>query len=192
MQEIQEVLIRVEQEHSKEEKTIVEAAYKLMKDAHKGQKRADGTDFYKHPLAATKLLLRQGHTDPEVLAATLLHDVVEDTHITLKEIEERFGKKIAFLVDAVTDPGRQAHEKTIEDKYERSKKMQEKIRLAAEQDERVYLVKLADRVHNLSTLTALSQEAQKRIKKESLEFHRVIAHEQGLEEFKLLIEKHTR
>lgn len=110
---------------------------KYATEAHRGQTRKTGQPYIVHPIAVSKIVEFFGG-DEESICAALLHDVVEDTPISLEEIERRFGKNIAFLVDGVTK---------LEDKEETLKK----IERYAEKDKRVILIKLADRLHNVET-----------------------------------------
>ncbi len=118
-------------------KEIVAEALKLAEAAHKGQTRKTGEDYIEHPKRVVMILHSWG-ADDETLAAGYLHDVVEDTNIALKEIREKFGERVAFLVDGVTKKG---------NGYETFKKVQE----YSSKDKRVLLIKLADRIHNIST-----------------------------------------
>ncbi len=112
--------------------------YDLAKQAHNGQKRKIGGDYITHPIAVAEIAQQYG-ADQETMHACLLHDVVEDTNITLEEIANRYGQKIAFLVYGVTKA--KTKEKTFK-----------KIKVCVEQDKRVILVKLADRMHNILTM----------------------------------------
>lgn len=122
-------------------KKIVAEAYNLAEMAHRGQQRKnDGvTPYITHPAAVAIMLASYG-ADDETIAAGYLHDVVEDTNVTLEEIREKFGEKIAFLVDGVTKP-----------KEDSAKKTFLKIADYAAKDKRVLLIKLADRIHNIET-----------------------------------------
>ena len=160
-----------------------------MVEHHKGQMRADGNPFHTHPEAVAKILVGQGHTDPELLAAALLHDVVEDTHATLADVKLHFGDAVSRIVDAVSDPGTQEGEKWIEDRYERMRLSHEKVLLAGQKDMRVFLVKTADRIHNLSTLDSLSEERKNRLRKEAKEFHLGLAKKAGAHKMAELIEE---
>ena len=113
-------------------------AYDFAKTAHREQKRKTGEPCITHPVAVSQILHEQG-ADETTICAALLHDVVEDTPISLKTIEEKFGKDIAFLVDGVT-------------KDENKEKTFEKVNKYSSKDKRVALLKLADRIHNTSAL----------------------------------------
>ncbi len=156
---------------------IVAKAYQLAKQAHNGQVRKDGTPFFSHPLATAENLAKW-HLDEASLAAGLLHDVVEDTGITLQDIKRDFGTEVAFLVDGVTKLKRL--------KYQESPAMtaienMRKLIFALSEDLRVIFIKLADRLHNMRTLDALSKEKQKRIALETSEVYAPIAYRLGMQ-----------
>lgn len=185
---MKEVFSLVEQKHGRNGKDLVVEAHAFMKRAHAGQKRVGGEDFHTHPEAVVQILINQGHTDPVLLSAAFLHDVVEDTDVTLLAIKEKFGEEIAFLVDAATDVGKGDGKDFVEDKYERMHLTQEKILDMGKQDTRIYIIKSADRLHNLRTVSALSRERQERLMKEAKEFHTKLAHDAGEEELASLID----
>jgi len=118
---------------------IVHEAYKLAESAHAGQLRKTGGDYIDHPVAVEGIARSYG-ADYQTRAAAMLHDVVEDTAITLEQIRDGFGNTIAFLVDGVTKPQKSSSEKTFE-----------KIERYSKKDKRVLLIKCADRIHNLQT-----------------------------------------
>ena len=125
---------------------LIEEAYLYAAQAHAGQLRASGEDYIIHPLGVAMILAEIG-MDADTIAAGLLHDVVEDTGVTLEEIESNFGPVVARLVDGVTKLGR------LEDlnKQERQAENLRKMFLAMAEDLRVILIKLADRLHNMRT-----------------------------------------
>lgn len=129
-------------------KKIVVDAYKLAEEAHKGQPRKnDGiTPYITHPVAVANILASYG-ADDETIVAGYLHDVVEDTKVALEEVREKFGDKIAFLVDGVT--------KVPKGKFKEGdvcyKDTYSKVRHYSVEDKRVLMIKLADRIHNIST-----------------------------------------
>lgn len=185
----EEILTKIEEDHGKQGRAFVQEAFDYMREAHKGQMRAAGEEFWTHPAAVATILVSQEYTEPELIAAALLHDTVEDTKITLEDITERFGKTVSFLVEAVTDVGRGDGETFIADKYERMAQTQEKILRMGQKDSRVFLIKTADRVHNLRTIDALKEEQIMRIKKESRDFHLPLAKEAGADELAQEIEQ---
>lgn len=184
-----DILLKIKKEHGIQGHDLVKEAFDFMKEAHIGQMRAAGEEFWTHPAAVATILVSQEYTEPELIAAALLHDTVEDTKVTLKEITERFGKTVAYLVEAVTDVGRGDGAEFIADKYERMAQTQEKILRMGQKDGRVFLIKTADRLHNLRTIDALNEEQNMRIKKESREFHLPLAKEAGADELAQEIEQ---
>ena len=133
-----------------EGKRLVQEAYRYALSKHVGQKRASGEPYIVHPLGVAEILAEL-KMDSHTIAAALLHDTVEDTEAELREIEERFGPDIAFLVNGVTKI------KEYGASTERSKAENfRKLLLAVSRDLRVLIIKLADRLHNLRTLEYLS------------------------------------
>lgn len=185
----EEILAKIEEDHGKQGRAFVKEAFDYMREAHKGQMRKGGDEFWTHPAGVATILVSQNYTDPELVAAALLHDVVEDTKTTFKDITERFGKTVSFLVEGVTDVGRGDGETFIADKYERMAKSQEKILKMGKEDNRIFLIKTADRLHNLRTIDALNEEQNMRIKKESRDFHLPLAKEAGADELAQEIEQ---
>lgn len=161
---------------------IIEA-YNFAKEAHSGQKRKSGEDFFIHPLHVS-LILAELKMDEETIIASLLHDVIEDTEVSKDEIEEKFGEVIAQLVDGVTKLGK-IH-------YESKEKLQaenlRKMFLAMAEDIRVILIKLADRLHNLRTLQFMPDHKKKEKAKETLEIYAPIAHRLGISTMKWELE----
>ena len=168
--------------HVKEKR--LREVYTFARDAHKGQKRMDGSPYMDHPLNAA-LILTQLRVDEDTLVACLLHDVPEDTDYTIQDIEKRFGKKVAFLVDGVT---KLSKVKYRHDMVERQVESLKKFFLHSARDLRIILIKLADRLHNLKTLEFVRKEKQLRIAKETMEIYVAIADLLGIWEFKSLLE----
>lgn len=159
-----------------QEKKLVQHAYTLAKKAHEGQKRASGDPYIIHPVSAA-LTLAEMQQDAVTIAATLLHDVVDDTPVTLKEIEKDFGKEIAFLVDGVSKLGKLKYRG-----QERHAENLRKMLVAMASDVRVILIKFADRLHNMETLDVLPTRKQHRIALETLEIYAPIATRLGISE----------
>jgi GTP pyrophosphokinase len=153
----------------------VEAAFRVARIAHEGQKRMSGEPYITHPLAVAKILAAW-HLDATALIAALLHDVVEDTPTTKSEIAREFGKAVADLVDGVSKIDKLQFETLEEAQAENFRKML----LAMARDVRVILIKLADRLHNMRTLDAVSAEKQERIARETIEIYSPIANRLGL------------
>lgn len=162
---------------------FVERAYRFALRAHEGQRRASGECYIFHPLAVA-LLLTELEMDPVGIAAALLHDVAEDTGVTLAQIESQFGKQVATLVDGVTKLGRLGFASAREAQAENLRKMI----LAMAQDLRVVIIKLADRLHNMRTLGYLPPEKQRKIADETLEIYAPLAHRLGVWRFKWELE----
>ena len=161
---------------------IIQLAYDFAKDAHEGQFRKTGEPYIIHPLAAAHILADMS-IDPTIITATLLHDVPEDTPVTLEELEKNFGSEIAGLVEGITKLGRLKY-RGVERYIENLRKMF----VAMAEDIRVMIIKFADRVHNLETLGSLSPQKQYRIALESLEIFAPIANRLGMAEFKGMLE----
>jgi len=151
----------------------IEAAYSFAEKFHResGQMRKTGEPYIIHPVAVAEILLELG-ADEETLIAALLHDTVEDTTATIEIIEEQFGKKVAFLVDGVTKLQKDFRE-GIKSNHE--EKTLQKLFSSISQDPRIILIKLADRIHNMRTLSGLRPEKQARKAQETLDFYMPLA-----------------
>ncbi|MBR3220439.1 bifunctional (p)ppGpp synthetase/guanosine-3',5'-bis(diphosphate) 3'-pyrophosphohydrolase [Candidatus Saccharibacteria bacterium] len=147
----------------------LQKAIDLATQAHQGQKRQSGDDYITHPLAVMQIL-QDWRMDEDTIIAGVLHDIVEDTDITLDDIKQQFGESVAFLVDGATKLGRTRSGMRDLDTYLPSTKDNLlRLLVATGADIRVLIIKLADRLHNLRTLSALPPDKQKKIAKESLE-----------------------
>jgi guanosine-3',5'-bis(diphosphate) 3'-pyrophosphohydrolase len=160
---------------SPDEISVIEEAYEFSRNAHEGQFRKSGEPYISHPLAVAGILAGW-HLDAQSLAAALLHDVVEDTPATASEIESRFGKAVALLVEGVSKLDKLSFASEQHAQAENFRKML----LAMAQDVRVILVKLADRLHNMHTMGAMPVEKRRRIATETLEIYAPIANRLGL------------
>lgn len=178
----QKQLEQIQKPHSASDRKLIEEAFYFAQKAHGGQKRSSGEDYIAHPIAAA-LTLSNMNVDAKTISAGLLHDVVDDTEVTLDEIEEKFGSDIAFLVDGVSKLGKIKY-RGVERHAENLRKML----LAMARDFRVVLIKLADRYHNLTTLEALPAQKQRRIALESLEIYAPLAFRFGVSELSKQIE----
>lgn len=154
---------------------LLERAYQLAAKAHDGQMRRSGEPYISHPLNVAKLLVELG-MDSQSVAAALLHDVVEDTPITLDEIKGKFGSDIALLVDGVTKLTKMTFSSLEEQKAENLRKML----LAMSQDVRVMIIKLCDRVHNMRTGDAWPEQKRRDKALETMEVYAPIAHRLGI------------
>ncbi len=168
---------------SDREKELVQRAYSFAAAAHSGQFRISGEEFVEHPVAVARIL-SELEGDAQTLAAALLHDVVEDTSVTIQEIAAEFGNEIALLVDGVTKLSRIQFHSRVEEQVSNLRKMF----LAMAEDWRVVVIRLADRIHNLRTLDALPVEKQKKTAEETLEIYAPLAHRLGIWRFKWELE----
>ncbi len=150
-------------------------AYQFGEVAHTGQLRKDGTPFFNHPTSVS-LILAELEMDEETIIAALLHDTVEDTDVTLADVEKTFGKEVAALVDGVT----KLAVINYETKQERQVENLRKMFLAMSSDIRVILIKLADRLHNIRTLGAMTTDKQKEKAEETIDIFAPIAHRLGI------------
>ena len=157
---------------------LIQRAYKFACKAHQGQRRESGEEYINHSLN-TALTLARMKLDAPTIAAALLHDVVDDTSITLQDIKKEFGGEITSLVKGVCKLGKIKY-RGIERHVENLRKMF----LAMAKDIRIILIKLADRLHNMKTLDALPERKQKRIAQETLEIYTPIAHRLGIGKLK--------
>ncbi|MEK7579007.1 MAG: RelA/SpoT family protein [Patescibacteria group bacterium] len=164
------------------EQDILLRAYTFAEKAHAGQKRESGDPYFSHLVETARTLAEVGG-DTATIAAGLLHDSVEDTGVTLSKIEKEFGAEIAFLVNGVTKLGKLKYRG-----LKRHVKTLRKLFIATAQDPRVILIKLADRLHNLSTIRALPREKQMRIAVETLEIYAPLAHRLGIGQIKGALE----
>ena len=157
---------------------LLERAYDFAERAHQGQLRKSGSPYFDHP-KATAYRLAAFRMDDKTIAAGLLHDVPEDTEYTLKDVKKEFGSEVASLVEGVTKLGKL--------KYRGIQRYVENLRrmfVAMAQDIRVIVIKFADRMHNLETLSALPPDKQRRVALESLEIYAPIANRLGMGDVK--------
>ena len=173
---------------------LVSKAYHLAEVAHKGQVRKSGKPFFTHSVAVASILAEM-RMDAETIAAGLLHDVVEDTPTTIEAIESEFGETIAKLVDGVTKLRHlPIKKKESEGSAKRSSVVSRslesvrKMLLTLDDDVRVVLIKLADRLHNMQTLAFMPEEKRKRIAQETLDIYAPLANRLGIWQIKWELE----
>jgi GTP pyrophosphokinase len=158
-----------------DELDLIRKAYDFSLRHHKGQQRASGAPFLSHPLEVAHLLAEM-KLDPVAIAAGLLHDLLEDTSVTLEEIQKEFGEQVAHIVEGVT----KISKIDFASREERQAENVRKMILAMVDDIRVVLIKLADRLHNMRTLDYLSPERREQIARETLEIYAPLAHRLGM------------
>jgi guanosine-3',5'-bis(diphosphate) 3'-pyrophosphohydrolase len=180
---IPELADKVRRYHPQADFDLLERAYDFARRAHGDQRRLSGEPYVAHPYAAACILAEMQLDVPSICAA-LLHDVPEDTDVTLEEIEQAFGHEIARLVDGVTKLSRISWD-TLEEKQAENLR---KMFLAMAEDARVVLIKLADRLHNMRTLAPLPEDKRRKISQETLDIFAPLAHRLGIWEFKWELE----
>ncbi|MCX7196235.1 MAG: HD domain-containing protein, partial [Proteobacteria bacterium] len=159
LQEVSAYLKPKDVEHIRE-------ALKFSGEAHEGQLRKSGEPYISHPIAVARILTPL-HLDAQAIMAAVLHDVVEDTHISNEEVANIFGKSVAELVDGLSKLDKIEFQTKEDAQAENFRKML----LAMARDVRVILIKLADRLHNMRTLKAMSREKCERIARETMEIY---------------------
>lgn len=153
---------------------LIEKAYFLAREKHLGQIRKTGDPYITHPVAVAKILAELS-AGPATLIAALLHDTVEDTDMTVKDVDKQFGSDIAHLVDGVTKIGKLSFTTTASQADNHQKML-----LAMAKDIRVVIIKIADRLHNVRTLESMSPDKQYKIARETLEIYAPLAHRLGI------------
>lgn len=165
----------IEKTYKSEEIILIDKAFKIARDAHSGQLRYSGKQYISHPVAVAQILAELGMDSPSIIAA-LLHDTVEDTHISIEDIKIAFGEEVASLVDGVTKLGKVPLSTKEEEQAENIRKML----LAMSHDIRVIIIKLADRIHNMRTLNFMPPQKRRDTSLETLEIYAPIAHRLGI------------
>ena len=166
-----------------DDKDLLEKAYNFASNGHMNQKRASGEPYITHPLQVA-LYLSDLSMDLETIIAAILHDLIEDTDITYKNIKKEFGSDVANIVDGVTKLDRIQYNTNEEAKAEAIRKMV----IAMSKDIRVLILKLADRLHNIQTIEYLADHKQERIASETLYVYAPLAHRLGLQNIKHILE----
>ncbi len=181
--EVQEIIEQFRKFHPRRSTDMITESYRLAAGAHRGQLRRSGEPYITHPLAVAGIVARYG-MDDVTIAAALLHDAVEDTVITLPEIDERFGPEVTAIVDGVTKLER-IH---FDSKEAQQAATMRKMLVAMAKDLRVLVIKLADRLHNMRTIAALPAWKQERTAHETLDIYAPLAHRLGMQEIKQQLE----
>ena len=167
-----------------EDKKLIRKAFDVAVDAHKDQRRKSGEAYIFHPIAVAKIVASEIGLGPTAIAAALMHDVVEDTAITVEDIEKMFNPKVAQLVEGLTKIAQVQKDMNVSMQAENFRKML----LTLNDDVRVILIKLADRLHNMQTMDAMVEYKQTKIASETLYIYAPLAHRLGLYNIKTKLE----
>ena len=182
VEELYDELIRTMRNyHPSDDLSMIRKAYEVAKEAHGDQLRKSGEPYISHPMHVA-IILAKLEMDKETVAAAILHDVVEDTSMTLDELKNEFGEEVALLVDGVT---KLTQIKYTTDKIEVQAENLRKMFLAMAKDIRVIIIKLADRLHNMRTLQYMSREKQKEKARETMDIYAPIAQRLGISAIKI-------
>ena len=169
---------------SDEDKKLIRLAFDTAVDAHKDQRRKSGEPYIFHPIAVAKIVASQIGLDAIAIASALLHDVVEDTDYTIEDMERLFGKTVAHIVEGLTKISSMSRENDISLQAENFRK----LLLTMNDDVRVILIKIADRLHNMQTMDSMAEYKQAKIASETLYIYAPIAHRIGLYNIKTELE----
>ncbi|MDQ6972260.1 MAG: bifunctional (p)ppGpp synthetase/guanosine-3',5'-bis(diphosphate) 3'-pyrophosphohydrolase [Mariprofundaceae bacterium] len=186
MSRIFEITDKVRAHDARADIDLINRAYVFAANAHANQKRSSGEPYLVHPLAVANILASLRLDDKSIVTG-LLHDTVEDTAVTLEDIEGRFGADVAHLVDGVTKIGQIRFTSSEHKQAENFRKMI----LATAKDLRVLLVKLADRLHNMRTLAFLPERKRRAISRETMELYAPLAHRLGIHWLTQELEDHA-
>ncbi|CAI8161964.1 MAG: GTP pyrophosphokinase [Polaribacter sp. SA4-10] len=169
---------------SKDDKELIRHAFDVAVEAHSGQRRKTGEPYIYHPIAVAKIVAYEIGLGATSIAAALLHDVIEDTHYNIEDIEQLFGETIARIVNGLTKISRLNKEQDASIQAENFRKML----LTLNDDVRVILIKIADRLHNMQTMDAMPTNKQIKISSETLYIYAPLAHRLGLYNIKTELE----
>tara|TARA_B110000503_G_C6914260_1_gene315995 strand:- start:17 stop:640 length:624 start_codon:yes stop_codon:yes gene_type:complete len=167
-----------------EDKKLIRLAFDTAVDAHKNQRRKSGEAYIFHPIAVAKIVASEIGLDAASIAAALLHDTVEDTDYTLDDIERLFGSTVAKIVHGLTKISHLKKDTDISLQAENFRKML----LTLNDDIRVIIIKIADRLHNMQTMDAMPEHKQVKIASETLYIYAPIAHRIGMYNIKTELE----
>jgi GTP pyrophosphokinase len=180
---LEDIVERIQSYHPEADVDMLRRAYIFSAKAHQGQTRLSGETYLHHPIEVAAILAGL-KLDAATVAAGLLHDTIEDTTVTPEEIKSLFGDEVAMLVDGMTKLSRME----LQSREQREAENFRKMIVAMAKDIRVILIKLADRLHNMRTLTSLSPEKQKRIAQETLDIYAPLANRLGISKIKIELE----
>jgi GTP pyrophosphokinase len=169
---------------SRDDKKLIRSAFDVAVDAHKDQRRKSGEAYVFHPVAVAKIVASEIGLDATSIAAALLHDVVEDTQYTLADIEQLFGETVARIVDGLTKISNMPYDGDVSLQAENFRKML----LTLNEDIRVIIIKIADRLHNMQTMDSMPEHKQVKIASETLYIYAPMAHRIGLYNIKTELE----
>ena len=182
-EELSPLLPAYKARHPKGSVSQINAAYEMARSAHASQNRSSGELYINHPIAVARIVADIGLDEISIVAA-LLHDAVEDTEITLDDVESNFGVEVATIVDGVTKLERLQ----FDSKEAQQAATMRKMLVAMARDLRVLMIKLADRLHNMRTIAAVPYEKQQRVAQETLDIYAPLAHRLGMQEVKQQLE----
>jgi guanosine-3',5'-bis(diphosphate) 3'-pyrophosphohydrolase len=180
---LEALLKTVRTNNPKADLKLIERAYEYAAESHREQFRASGEQFIEHPLEVAKILADM-NLDTTTIVAALLHDVVEDTPLTLEDIEREFGEQTRHIIDGVTKLDKVTFQSSEAHQAETIRKMI----IAMARDIRVLLIKLADRLHNMRTIGHLSRDSQERKARETIDIYAPLAHRLGIHQIKWQLE----
>src|SRR5438067_12909788 len=172
---LEDILAKVEKHHPGDNLDLIRRAYIFSAKEHKGQVRASGEPYLTHPLEVSNILAEM-KMDATTVSVGLLHDVVEDTLVSLEQVEQMFGPEVAHIVDGVT----KISQIQFTSKEEKQAENFRKMLLAMTDDIRVIMVKFADRLHNMRTLQFLRADRREAIARETLEIYAPLANRLGM------------
>ena len=181
--ELTPVLSAYRRHRPKASVALISRAYETACEAHRHQQRSSGESYINHPLAVARIVAEIG-LDEISLAAALLHDAVEDTEISLADVQAGFGREVATIVDGVTKLERLQ----FDSKEAQQAATMRKMLVAMARDLRVLIIQLADRLHNMRTIAAIPSDKQRRIAQETLDIYAPLAHRLGIQELRQQLE----
>jgi GTP pyrophosphokinase len=182
-EELSPLLSAYKARHPKGSVSLINAAYEMARTAHASQNRSSGELYINHPIAVARIVADIG-LDEVSIVAELLHDAVEDTEITIGDVESNFGSEVSAIVDGVTKLERLQ----FDSKEAQQAATMRKMLVAMARDLRVLMIKLADRLHNMRTIAAVSHDKQQRVAQETLDIYAPLAHRLGMQEIKQQLE----